>query len=178
MMELYKKNKALIIFLLRAAGIYLFWYIIYNGWIYKNGVIDNLLIEHLISATAIALKVMGFTIFTEGRLIGIVDSTGLIVNQPCDGLSLFALFAGFIIAYPGKLRSKFIFIPIGLLIIDLVNIVRIIALVIIVKYTPQSLEFNHSYTFTFIMYVIIFLMWVGWIKKQSPSPALPEGRGK
>lgn len=167
MMDFYKKNKGLIIFLLRAAGIYLAWYIIYNGWLYKNGVIDKLLISHLVTTTSLVLKAMGFTVFTEGRLIGLVDSSGLIVNQPCDGLSLFVLFTGFIMAYPGKLGSKFIFIPIGLIIIDLVNIVRIIVLVIIVKYSPQSLEFNHSYTFTLIMYVIIFLMWVGWIRKGA-----------
>lgn len=173
MMEFYKKNKALIIFLLRATGIYLCWYILYNGWLYKNGVIDKFLINHLIAITSFVLKAMGFIVFTEGRLIGIIDSSGLIVNQPCDGLSLFVLFAGFIIAYPGKIRSKFIFIPLGLLIIDLVNIVRIIALVIIVKYSPQSLEFNHSYTFTLIMYMIIFLMWVWWIRKGTKD----KGRG-
>lgn len=175
MREFYQKNKALIVFLLRAAGIYLIWFIVYKGWLYKDGTIDHFLITHLIRITSFVLKTIGYTIFNEGRLIGIENSTGLIVSTSCDGFSLFMLFAGFIMAYPGSIRSKFIFIPIGLLIIDLLNIVRIITLVIIVKYSPQWLEFNHSYTFTLIMYMIIFFMWVVWIKKGASEGG--EGRG-
>jgi exosortase/archaeosortase family protein len=164
MRTFYQNHKLIIVFLLRALGIYLLWYILYNSLIYKNHSIDTFLIQHLIGATSFILKTIGFTIFTKTDLIGIVNSSGLIVSPPCDGLSLFVLFAGFIMAYPGRLKSKFVFIPIGLLIIDLINIIRIVSLVMIAKYSPKWLEFNHSYTFTLIMYVIIFFMWMWWVR--------------
>jgi len=140
------------------------WSIVYNGWLQSNPIADTFLIQHLISISSLILRKLGYSIFTQADLIGIEGSSGLIVSAPCDGLSLFVLFAGFIIAFPGKIKSKFIYIPIGLLIIDIINIIRIVALVIIVKYAPHKLEFNHSYTFTLIMYIIIFFLWMFWIK--------------
>jgi len=163
--DLYKKNKFLILFLLRAGGIYLLWSIINNVWLYHNPFVDNLLVAHLIDINKLLLESLGYSIFTKSDLIGIDGSSGLIVSAPCNGLSLFVLFAGFIIAYPGNLKSKLWFIPLGLLIIDILNIIRILLLIIIVKYSPEWLEFNHSYTFTLIMYLIIFLMWMKFAGK-------------
>ena len=127
MRTFYQNHKLIIVFLLRALGIYLLWYILYNSWIYTNRGIDAFLIQHLIGSTSFILKTIGFSIFTKTDLIGIANSSGLIVSPPCDGLSLFVLFTGFIIAYPGRIKSKFVFIPIGLLAIILFMLAYVLA---------------------------------------------------
>ena len=167
MKEFYQKHKQIIVFLLRALGIYLAWSLLYDGWLYEDKRVDALLVKHLISSSSALLQFTGYTVYTQVGLIGITEPSVLVVSPSCDGLSLFVLFAGFIIAYPGKWKQKFIFIPIGLLIIDALNVLRIAALVLIVYKKPQWLEFNHSYTFTLIMYLIIFGLWMWWIKRTN-----------
>jgi exosortase/archaeosortase family protein len=75
---------------------------------------------------------------------------------------LFALFAGFVVAFPGKIKNKLWFIPLGILIIHLTNIIRILALAIIAYKSPNYLEFNHNYTFTVSVYIIVFALWMIW----------------
>jgi exosortase/archaeosortase family protein len=47
------------------------------------------------------------------------------------------------------------------------NVLRVVALAIIAKYCPQYLNFNHTYTFTFVIYSFIFLLWIIWVNKFS-----------
>ena len=89
------------------------------------------------------------------------------IGRGCNGLVLYALFTGFIISFPGKILSKFTFIPFGILIIYLTNIIRICLLTYIRLNYSFSFDFNHKYTFTFIVYGIIFLLWRYWVSNFS-----------
>jgi exosortase/archaeosortase family protein len=80
-------------------------------------------------------------------------------------LALFALFSGFIISFPANWKEKLWFIPLGLLIIYISNLFRIVLLVLIKIHFPGSLNFNHKYTFTVLVYGIIFLLWMIWVNK-------------
>ncbi len=169
MVNLYKNNKSVLVFLFRAFCIYLGWMLFYYGWLYNHRGFDDLIIRHLIWICSFVLEKSGFDSFYGFRTIGIRGSQGLIVSPVCDGLSLFVLFSGFIVAFPGNVRSKAVFIASGLVIIDLLNCMRILALVLIFRFSPESLEFNHSYTFTLILYLAVFGMWIRWIRKSVPQ---------
>ena len=110
---------------------------------------------------------MGHLTFDAGKVVGISGTAGLLISPSCDGLNLMVLFAAFIGAFPGTIYSKFWFIPVGILIIDALNVLRIVILSLILLYKPSALSFNHSYTFTLIVYVVIFLLWIVWLKKYS-----------
>jgi exosortase family protein XrtF len=92
---------------------------------------------------------------------------GIWVGDECNGFKLFSIFTIFIVAFPGKIKSKLWFIPMGLVIIHFVNVLRIMALVLINNYYPAYLDFNHLYTFTIIVYAAIFVLWYIWAKKYS-----------
>jgi exosortase family protein XrtF len=101
------------------------------------------------------------------RTLGIDGTHGLWIGDPCNGITLFALFTGFVIAYPGPVKRKIWFIPLGLFAIHIVNILRIVALAFITLYAPSYLEFNHTYTFTIIVYSFVFFLWMLWANKFS-----------
>jgi exosortase family protein XrtF len=162
-----KSHKTIIVFLLRALGIFLVWVFVYNFWLSGTDAIDSFLINLLIGMGSIILKLMGYAVFAGSDSIGITGTSGVVISPSCDGLSLFVLFAGFIIAFPGNARAKSLFIPAGILLIHLLNTLRIVALVLLVRYSPQLLAFNHSYTFTLLMYLCIFMMWLVWINRCS-----------
>jgi len=42
-------------------------------------------------------------------------------------------------------------------------VLRVVALITINYYAPQYIEFNHTYTFTILVYSIIFLLWMWWV---------------
>jgi exosortase family protein XrtF len=104
---------------------------------------------------------------THQTVLCIAGETMVGVGNPCNGLELFALFAGFIICFPGKFKAKLWFIPLGMIIIHFANVIRTFALALIQLKAPQYLEFNHHYTFTVIVYSIIFLLWMWWVNRYS-----------
>ena len=51
---------------------------------------------------------------------------GLRVADGCNGLSVLGLFAGFVLAYPGSVVRRMLFIPLGVLVIYGVNVGRLV----------------------------------------------------
>lgn len=161
------QDKFVATFLLKGFGLYIVWFLLYDNWILKDGFVDHFLINHLVNSTSNILNWLGYTTFKYADAVGIDGTHGVLIGAPCNGLELFALFSGFILIFPSKIIYKLIYIPIGILIIHLLNIIRLVGLALVVLYYPDSLDFNHKYTFTIIIYAIIFLMWIFWVKRFS-----------
>ena len=111
------------------------------------------------------------------RIVGIDGTLGVWIGDPCNGFSLFALFLIFMITYPGPWKQKLWYIPLGLLAIHLVNVLRIVALTIILDNNSEWLDFNHNYTFNIIVYSFVFFLWYIWAKKFA-APYLDSKKPK
>lgn len=93
-----------------------------------------------------------------------IGGNGIYLDRGCLGRNLMGLYAGFIVVFPGRVRSKLWFIPIGLMLIFGVNILRIVGLYITNKYYPQYMDINHHTVFKYTVYALTFLLWYIWIK--------------
>ncbi len=179
------KQNAFVRFIVLAALIYLVLYIIYQFIVKKYTFYDQKFIGTLITSAEYFIKLLGYKTFTvlqdrDYQVVGIDGSNGVWVGSNCNAITLFSLFAVFVVAYPGHQKSKLWFIPMGILLIHILNIIRVIALVIIAYYSPYSLSFNHTYTFTFIVYAFIFFLWMIWVNKFSTkgNPAIKPNKNE
>jgi len=154
-------------FLLTFALLCLGWYLLYNFLIQPYTTLDMMVIDSTLWLSEGILEGMGHTTFVDGRLIRIAGTSGLWVGDNCNAISLFALFTGFIVSFPGQIKSKLWFIPLGIFIIFLVNALRVVFLAVIDTYSRKWTEFNHTYTFTILIYALIFGMWMFWVNRYS-----------
>lgn len=168
-------------FLLKGLGLFILWYLIYDLWLHPQGSVDMVVIRSLEQMSYFLLEAMGYVTLEAShveniRTIGIDGTHGLWIGDPCNGLTLFALFTGFVIAYPGPLRKKLWFIPIGIIAIHIINVFRIVGLSIIIYYFPDPavLDFNHTYTFTMLVYGFVFFLWYVWATRLSGLEALQQ----
>lgn len=166
------KQNAFIKFVLSAGFLYLFLYIVYQFIVKRYTYYDQKFIGSIIQTSNFLLESIGYVTFTvlqdrDYQVIGIDGSNGVWVGSNCNAITLFSLFSVFIIAYPGKIKTKLWFIPLGIIFIHILNIIRVIALVLIANYSPKFLSFNHTYTFTFLIYAFIFMLWMIWVNKYS-----------
>lgn len=163
------QEKRLIRFIGIFIGIYALWMMLYEWAIHPWGKLDTLVINDSSLWALWLLKTLGFETFLGDnetiRTIGIAGTHGLWIGDPCNGITLFALFSVFIAAYPGPWKHKAWYIPLGITLIHTMNIVRITCLCIITLKKPEWLSFNHTYLFQTLMYAFIFLLWYIWIKK-------------
>ena len=162
-------------FVITGVAIYTVWFFAYEMWIHPWGKLDRLVIDNLVLLSGIVLRILGFNLIPTPpsddpiRTIGIDGTHGLWIGDPCNGITLFALFIIFVIAFPGPWKRKLWFIPIGLISIHLINVLRIVALSIIVTYDYAYLDFNHNYTFTIVVYGFVFFLWYLWANKFSKT---------
>ncbi len=167
------KDNPFLTFLLSAAIAFAGWYAVYYGYHNSNTNLDRLVIDNLIDLSSWGLEKLGYTLIPEPpaadqiRTVGIDGTYGLWIGDPCDGIVLFALFSIFMIFYPGPWKQKLWFLPFGLITIHLINVLRIMALCIIVTYDYAYLDFNHSYTFTILVYGYMFILWVWWATRYA-----------
>jgi exosortase family protein XrtF len=173
------RRDPLLRFLLLAASLYAAWYLLYAFVLHPWGGMDHAVIDALIATAAGILRLLGYTLIPEPlnadhiRTIGVEGGHLLWIGDPCNGVSLFAVFVIFLLAYGGPWKHKGWFAVLGILSIHLVNALRVAALCIIVSINYEWLNFNHDYTFYVIVYGWVFLLWYIWVKRFVGSSSLP-----
>lgn len=166
------KQNRFLKFLLISSVVYLILYLTYEFVVKKYSNLDQAFIRIIINWTESILHLFGYKTFkvlgdTEFQSVGIDGSQGVWVGAACNAVTLFFLFAVFVLAYPGHQKSKIWFVPLGIFTIHIINIIRVAALALISFYKPEWLDFNHTYTFTFLVYGYIFFLWMTWVNNYS-----------
>jgi len=159
-------------FFLISSLIYLFWFLLYEYYIKPHTLLDEKVITNIILSTKFFLEAFSYKVYLvmdnlNFQMIGIDGAHPVWIGGPCDGVSIMAIFLIFISAYPGNQKHKLWYIPLGIIYIHFINIFRVAGLTLINFYAPEYLEFNHNYTFTFIVYSLIFIFWITWVNKFS-----------
>ncbi len=168
------KDNTFQFFLLKASVLYGLCYFLYEFVIKRTTNGDQLFIRQIINLCQWIFDGLGYKTFAsrevnDVQVFGIDGSNGVWIGGPCNGITLMFLFAIFVIAYPGNLKNKLWYVPTGILVVHSINILRILALALIANYYPSYLNFNHTYTFTFIAYSAVFGLWMLWVNKLSKT---------
>lgn len=156
-------------FLLIAGGLLLGWLICYEGYLKHLGQPDAFLTFSTAQAGQQMLSSLGYNVSTdlteEGVELSLQNIPLLEIADNCNGLAVFALFSGFVAAFPGLWKNKIWFIPAGIIILFFANVLRVALLTLIQIHHPKWLYFNHKYTFTIIIYAVVFGLWMLWVHK-------------
>ena len=150
-------------FFVKALGIYILWYFVYDLWMLPDGRVDAWLSEHIVVVSAGLLSGMGFDAYASGRIVGLLGANMLEIVNGCNGIEVLGLFVGFVVAYPGRTVNRVLFVPIGMLVLYVTNVVRIVVLAITQLHAPGIFDITHDYSTTAIFYAVVFVMWVVWV---------------
>lgn len=106
---------------------------------------------------------VGIVIYLEG-------TRGLAIEDHCLAIPATVIFSLLILLFPGPLRQKCWFLPVGVLLVQASNLFRLAGLMFLQRYSNEAFyAFNHSYTYVFITYGLIFLLFAGWMRFISRS---------
>ncbi len=171
--------RKIIFFILKLLVFYLIWllineYLVPNYprfefiWYYPQ---SYLLIELMYISTSILSVGLNLSVEIISQNQFLLEHFKILeIGPPCFGYEVMYYFTVFLISYPGGYCKKKIFmILFGLLLINLLNILRIVGISLLVLYYPQYADFNHHFLFTFIIYTFVFSMWLVWIRYFSTT---------
>lgn len=176
-----KEFKPTIFFLLRFGVFYAVSSVLYGLFIKKYHPVADPLTEWTANHTYGIMKFLGFDVKkfpTEGYpSIDIYwkDQYAISVFEGCNGFILAVLFLVFIVAFQGSRRKMLWFIPLGFLIIYVLNQIRLILLAIIAVDYARHMHFFHKFFFTGIIYGVILLLWFWWARlNRTESPKVEK----
>ena len=105
------------------------------------------------------------TIGTEGQTIWVNSHQAYVdVSPDCTSLKQWMHWLFIMLVFPGPWKQKLWFIPLGLIIIQFINVFRVVGLALMIIPWPQHFHFFHDYIFKTLFYFGIFMMWVVWVE--------------
>lgn len=152
------------------------WFFVYNLLLYPGRVIDQPLTQFIAAVSAKVITFLspagmpvtewvnnmqhpGTLLIQNGkRVFGIMDA--------CNGIDLMFIYSAVIILLPNTIRRKLLFLLLGNVALVIFNIIRIVGLFFIFRYSRGMFDFSHHYLFTLLMYALIFAGWILFIKNR------------
>ena len=109
------------------------------------------------------------TTISSARLLATTNSEGgwarVVIAPECASLKQWMHWIFLMVLFPGPWKHKLWYIPIGLVIIEWTNVIRICGILMMQIPWPNSFHIAHDYIFKVFFYFVIFLMWVLWVEK-------------
>ncbi|MBB2144084.1 hypothetical protein GM921_01180 [Pedobacter sp. LMG 31464] len=115
------------------------------------------------------IKLFGFYAIHNEMDVMVVAGPHLRINYSCLGLGVMSFLAAFVIAFPAKLKSKIKLLIYGLMMIYILNMLRIVALGVLLGYFESQRE-NFAYhheVFNILVYIIVFILLYYWVKQNN-----------
>jgi exosortase/archaeosortase family protein len=172
---------------LKALVLFVAWKLLYLSILFPRKVPDSALTRFIGKSTAGVLNMLPGapdkystrqaldTVMLEDALVSSPatdiyrnEERTLRVANACNGLELMVLYVGFLLCFPAPASRRWKFALLGILLIMVLNVLRCAALVLIFVHSRRYLDFSHHFLFTFVVYLLIFLLWFIFTKKQKP----------
>jgi len=166
-------QKKLIVFASKFVGLYLFLNLLYLLWInFLGNKIDGIS-EWVAMVSQKLLLMLGYDITLvysdlHPRILFYYNKVNYItVSEGCNGVSVMITFFASILSFKGAVKSKILFLTIGLLGVFLLNVIRVSTLFYVALNHRQWFSFLHEYAFTALIYTLMFLLFIFWVNKYG-----------
>lgn len=176
MLQIVRKYKSVLRFILTFLGTYLVLSFCYNYYLnhaesqqYYPEYITHVVAEQ----SSWAIEIFGYESYTEPHptdacmKLLINDAYLSRVVEGCNAVSVMILFVAFVLAFFNGWRKTILFILLGLVAIYVLNIFRIALLTIALYEYPEYRDVLHDIVFPAVIYGFVFLLWIYWVNRAT-----------
>ena len=176
MLELIKKYKPVIRFIITFLSVYIVLAVVYKLYLdYSDGskYYPDYLTHTVAKQSQDILNTFGYDTKIEPHpdeptmKIVIRDKYVARVVEGCNSISIIILFISFVIAFSGKFKTTLFYLLAGSTLLYVVNLIRIAILSVGLFHYPWRREILHVVIFPAIIYGMVFLLWMFWVNRFS-----------
>jgi exosortase H (IPTLxxWG-CTERM-specific) len=125
------------------------------------------------TASGAGLNLLGQEVTQEGTAL---RSPRFAVNirNGCNGVEAMVIFLAAVVAFPAPWASRAIGLLLGVLGIQVVNLIRVVALFLTGAYFPSWFDSSHTVIWQGLVILSAVLLWIFWARRfalPSPGPA-------
>jgi exosortase H (IPTLxxWG-CTERM-specific) len=127
-------------------------------------------------ASGVALRLVGEDVAREGTVLR-SPTFAVNIRNGCNGVEAMVILLAAIVAYPASWKARGIGLALGTGVIQLVNLVRVVALFLTGAYLPRFFDSSHTLVWQTVVILVALLVWVYWAKRfvhRAPAVAAAE----
>jgi len=161
------------LFLVKFLGFYLMVNLLYGYWVTIYEPRPDPATRSATDQSVFLLSCMGYDVASQTHASSpaervLLDGHSILsVYEGCNGINVWIIFTGFMLAVARPDRKWLIFWLVGTALIHVANLGRIVALFFISLKYPEALYFVHKYLFTACLYAVVFGLWYLWIARYG-----------
>ena len=130
-------------------------------------------------ASGHALDLIGEDISKDGTILR-NERFAVNIRNGCNGLETMIIFLAAVVAFPSPWKSRLLGLGLGLIAIQGINLIRVVALFLTGAYFPAFFDSSHTVVWQMIVVsfaVILFLFWVSAFTAPDGRSGAPESAG-
>jgi exosortase H (IPTLxxWG-CTERM-specific) len=123
-------------------------------------------------ASGAALNLLGQQVSMQGTVI---RSPRFAVNirNGCNGVEAMLIFLAAVLAFPSSWKSRLAGLALGIVAIQVVNLIRVVALFLTGAYFPRIFDTSHTVIWQTIVILFGVLLWIYWANRFAAPPTEP-----
>jgi len=158
----------LLVFLLVLAGSF-----ILLAWTPVNDHVIEPFTGAIARVSGVTLNLLGQHVTRDGTVLRSARF-GVNIRNGCNGVEAMVILLAAIVAFPATWRARFIGLGLGIVGIQLVNLVRVVALFLTGAYLPKFFDTAHTVVWQSLVILCAVLIWIGWAQRFARPRALVE----
>jgi exosortase H (IPTLxxWG-CTERM-specific) len=127
--------------------------------------------------TAGIAKVSGVTLNILGQNVTMVGTAirsprfAVNIRNGCNGVEAMLIFLSAVLAFPAPWKSRLLGLALGILAIQVVNLIRVVSLFLTGVYFPKIFDSSHTVIWQTIVILFGVLLWIFWANRfAAPAP--------
>jgi exosortase H (IPTLxxWG-CTERM-specific) len=121
-------------------------------------------------ASGAVLDLIGQDVTMQGTMIRNARFAVNIRNG-CNGVEAMLIFLAAVLAFPASWRSRLLGLGLGILAIQVVNLIRVVALFLTGIYFPQLFDTSHTVIWQTLVILSGVLLWIYWANRFAVPPS-------
>jgi len=90
------------------------------------------------------------------------------IRNGCNGVEAMLIFLAAVLAFPASWRSRLAGLALGILAIQVINLVRVVSLYLTGAYLPRFFDASHTVIWQSVVILCGVLLWVFWANRLPP----------
>ena len=127
-------------------------------------------------ASSLSLNLIGQgTALEDTRIFN--DAFAVNIRNGCNGVETMLIFCSAILAFPATWKSKGWGLLLGLIAIQIVNLIRVVALFLTGAYFPKLFDASHTVIWQTVVILAGVLLWIFWANRFALPQPRPQTTG-
>jgi exosortase H (IPTLxxWG-CTERM-specific) len=116
------------------------------------------------------LELLGEDITRQGTILR-SPTFAVNIQNGCNGVEAMVILLAAVVAFPASWRARLIGLGIGVAGIQLINLVRVIALFLTGAYLPRFFDSSHTVVWQTVVIASAVVLWLYWARRFAAVPA-------